>query len=493
MPASVLRMRDPADRLDPQARAALLLAYLLGAWQWAAFFSWGRDTFMLAHDWIRVGFYFAAVQDAIRAHVLPLYYAAGIDGEWVNFYWAHPDTPLLPHLLLLRFLRPTTFVAISALAFYTVGFLGVLALARRQRLSLLPTLLMLLLLLGNGYVLGHLRVGHLAWLAYFLLPWWCLYTWALADGEPIPGSSLKIAGVLAIVLLDGGTHFALWCWLFLGVVALARPSTAAVVVARAACWFLLFTAIRLVPTLTVFPLGVVTHFAWMGGYDWASLGAALLGGQPALAPYSHFPWELDAYLGAPAVVFLVVFGLVAPFFLPARGRHLRLLAALAFFAFAMCGDSLARFRPYLLVPFIGGERLPTRMIIVPIVVLVVQACWALQRVLERAAPPLRRTLAATAVVLLCVTAWQLHAYAVLCRPYSTLPQTVPLPHLPALPSGTGWGPMPIALVTADPADPKRAVTFETIYVQAITIGTVITAAGLFLALSSGVRFRDDGG
>lgn len=95
-------MRDIANRLDPRVRAALALAYLVGAWQWAAFFSYGRDTFMLAHDWIRVGYYFAAVQDAIRDGVLPLYYAAGIDGEWVNFYWAHPDTPLLPHLLFLH-------------------------------------------------------------------------------------------------------------------------------------------------------------------------------------------------------------------------------------------------------------------------------------------------------------------------------------------------------------------------------------------------------
>jgi hypothetical protein len=477
-------MRDTANRLDPRVRAALALAYLVGAWQWAAFFSYGRDTFMLAHDWIRVGYYFAAVRDAIRDGVLPLYYAAGIDGEWVNFYWAHPDTPLLPHLFFLHWLRPTTFIVLTALVLYSVGFAGVLALARRYRLSLLPTLLMLLLFLGNGYLLGHLRVGHVAWLASFLLPWWCHYTWALADGEPLPRTSLVLGGLLAVVLLDGGTHFALWCGLFLAVIAVTRMSSAGAIVTRAACWFVLFGAIRLVPTLTVFPLDVVTHFAWMGGYSWASAWAALIGGQPALAPFTPFPWELDAYLGAPLVVFLLVFGLLAPFFLPERRRHLSLLAAVAFFLFAMSGDWLAHVRDRTGLPFIGGERLPTRMIIMPIVVLAVQACWALQRVLERVGARGRRVLAGSAAALLLVAAAQLHAYAVLCRPYSSLPQTVPQPHLPAVPSGTGWGTMPIALVTSDPLEQKRGVTFEAIYVQAIKMGSLFTAVGMILAVMS---------
>jgi hypothetical protein len=474
-------MRDLANRLDPRDRAALTVAYLVGAWQWAAFFSWGRDSFMLAFDWIRVGYYFAAVQDAIRDRVLPLYYAAGIDGEWVNFYWAHPDTPLLPHLLLLHWLRPTVFIALTALAFYSVGFAGVLALARRLRLSLVPTLLMLLLFLGNGYVLGHLRVGHVAWLAYFLLPWWCHYTWALADGEALPGTSLALAGILAVVLLDGGTHFALWCWLFLAVLATLRPATAGALVLRAACWFVLFTAVRLVPTLIVFPLGVVTHFAWMGGYDWASVWAAVSGGQPALAPYSHYPWELDGYLGTPLVVFLLVFGLLVPFVLPERRRHLALLAAVVPFLVAMSGDTLVHIRDRLGLPLLGGERIPTRMIVVPILVLVVQGCWALQRVLERTGGRVRQALGAAAVLLLCVGAFQLHAYAVLCRPYSSLPQTVPQPHLPAVPSGTGWGPLPIALVASDPTGQFHGLTFDQIYVQAIQMGALVTAVGLLLA------------
>ena len=474
-------MRDLANRLDPRARVALAAAYLAGAWQWATFFSWGRDTFMLAHDWIRVGYYFAAVQDAIRDRVLPLYYAAGIDGEWVNFYWAHPDTPLLPHLFLLHWLRPPTFIALTALALYSAGFAGVLTLARRLRLSLVPTLLLLLLFLGNGCVLGHLRVGHVAWLSSFLLPWWCHYTWALADDEPLPRTSLALAGILAVVLLDGGTHFALWCWLVLAVIAALRPVSAGPIVVRAACWFVLFTAVRLVPTFTVFPLAVVTHFAWMGGYGWASLWAALSGGQPALAPYSLYAWELDGYLGTPLVVFLLVFGLLVPFLLPARRRHLVLLAAIVPFAVAMSDDRLVHVRDQIGLPLLGGERIPTRMIIVPILVLAVQGCWALQRVLDRTAGRTRQALGTAAVLLLCVGAFQLHVYAVLCRPYSSLPQTVPQPHLPMVPSGTGWGPLPIAMVTSDPTGQRRGLTFEQIYVQAIEMGALVTAVGIALA------------
>jgi len=49
--------------------------------------------------------------------------------------------------------------------------------------------------------------------------------------------------------------------------------------------------------------------------------------------------------------------------------------------------------------------------------------------------------------------------------------------------------MPIALVTYDPTDTKRALTFEMIYVQAIEIGALITAAGVFLAAMSVVNRR----
>jgi len=349
-------------------------------------------------------------------------------------------------------------------------------------------LLLLLLLLTNGYLIGHLGVGQAAWISCFLMPWWCYYTWALAEGEPIPGSSVKLAALLAVVLLNGGTHLALWCWLALAVVAITRVRACGVVV-RAGCWFLLFSSIRLIPTLTVFPLQAALANAWMGGYDWPLLRAAVLHGQPAIVQYRPFQWEYDAYLGWPAAVFVVVFGFIAPFFLPERGRHLRLLAAMAFFVFAMSGDWLIRLRDNPAIPILAGERMPTRMVIMPIVVLALQACVALQRVLDRASASMRRAVMAGAVGVLCATGVLFHAYADLLTPPASGEFVVPPPYLPSVPSGSDWGTLPLALVPYDPESLYQSASFNMIYVQAIEIGSMVTGAGIVLAVFATVSTK----
>ncbi len=469
----------------------MLAVFLLGAWRWAAFVGYGQPGLLTYMDWTRAGYYYAAVEDSLRHWTLPLYYPSGLDGEWVNFYWAHPDTPLLPHILLLRFLAPGTFILLTTLAFYAAGCAGVLALARRYDFSLTATLLLAVLFLGNGYIVGHLRAGHVAWLAYFLVPWWCVYTWALADGVVLPGTGLALGSILALILLNGATHIAIWCWVVLAIIAATRPRTALAVI-HGACWFVLMTAIRLVPTLTVFPLDVVTHFAWLGGYRWNLLLAAIFGGQPWIRLLHPYEWEYDAYLGGPAILFLILCGLLLPFFLPGRGRHIRLLAAVSPFVFAMCGDSIAILRNNPSIPLLSGERIPTRMVIMPIVVLIIQACWSLDRVLKRAGPALRRPLVTCAALLLCLTTAQLSAYMIVSAPIPRSQLIVPPPYSPTKPSGSGWGVMPIAEIEHDPRSTKREVTFDMIYVAAIKMGALITGAGLVLALAQTRRVAASG-
>jgi hypothetical protein len=119
----------------------------------------------------------------------------------------------------------------------------------------------------------------------------------------------------------------------------------------------------------------------------------------------------------------------------------------------------------------------------PTIVLAVQACWALQRVLDRTASHLKRAVQVGAIGLLGATGYLFHAYADLLTPRSTGEFVVPTPHLPAVPSGTDWGVLPLAGVPYDPDSNYQSVSFTMVYVHAIQMGTLVTAAGIVLALA----------
>jgi hypothetical protein len=230
----------------------------------------------------------------------------------------------------------------------------------------------------------------------------------------------------------------------------------------------------------------------MGGYDWPTFVVALTEGRASLlelgGKVGMFPQEYDAFLGWPAVLFLVAFGLVAPFFVPGRARHVRLLFPLAMFIFALSGDAFMLIRDTGF-PLVGGIRTPTRMILMPIVILSMQAAWSLAQVLERTTPALRPWIAAFSILVLSLTGAQLYSNLRAVSPSTPGVPEVTEPHLPTNASGSGWGTMPIAQVTVDPVDTKRSLTLNGIYVQAIEIGSLISAAGLLLAAGWSLRMR----
>jgi hypothetical protein len=50
--------------------------------------------------------------------------------------------------------------------------------------------------------------------------------------------------------------------------------------------------------------------------------------------------------------------------------------------------------------------------------------------------------------------------------------------------------MPLAAVPYDPGEPKRSLSFNMIYVQAIKIGSLVTGASIVLAVASRRRARE---
>jgi hypothetical protein len=114
----------------------------------------------------------------------------------------------------------------------------------------------------------------------------------------------------------------------------------------------------------------------------------------------------------------------------------------------------------------------------------------MQRILDRTKASTRRVVMASALGVLCATGLLFHAYAHLLTPRTAGELIVPPPYLPSVPSGSGWGIMPLAAVPYDPGEPKRSLSFNMIYVQAIKIGSLVTGAGIVLAVASRRRARE---
>ena len=119
-------------------------------------------------------------------------------------------------------------------------------------------------------------------------------------------------------------------------------------------------------------------------------------------------WEYDAYLGVVGLGWLLWFGVVLRF----RGADGRLfpvfdgpLAILALLSF----DDIYAAVNRLGLPLLSGERVSSRLLIVPIVFLMPAAAVRMQRVLETS--PRRRVLSALALVAVALTGAGLAAHS----------------------------------------------------------------------------------
>ncbi len=199
----------------------IVALYLGGLAHWALFFGTLaeplRGPTFTREDWRKEYRYASVLQQAVRQGAVPYYISRPIH---TRRFLALPEVTWSPQVVLLRILEPGPFVLANTWLLYSVGFLGLVALARRLRLGTLPFVFVFLLFFLNGHVTAHLAVGHSMWAAHFLLPWFCLAVLALAE-EPTPGRApLAVALVLFAMLLQGGFHLFVWCVMLVGLLGL---------------------------------------------------------------------------------------------------------------------------------------------------------------------------------------------------------------------------------------------------------------------------------
>ena len=377
-------------------RAAWAALFLAGAAFWVVLLDRAPGTLagppVALEDWPKEYRYLAVLQQAVREARVPYVLSEPI--VFSRKFLAIPETCLSPQVALLLVLAPGAFVVVNTLLLHAAFCAGVVALARRLRLALVPAAAFYLLAGFNGHVTAHLAVGHSMWAGFLLLPLVLLPLVDLVEDAQAPRAPILLAGALAAILFQGALHVFTWCVLLLLLVAAFRPGRLRPV-AQALAWTAGMTALRLLPAVFV---ARRRETAFLSGYP--SLLDLLRGLATVLPPEGAqrggrfgvvSPWELDAYVG-PAGLALLVAGLVL-FVRRAPGSVLaRLAGPIAVMAVLALGDAgvvleLSR------LPLLSAERVTSRLVALPLVIAALLAAVGLDRAWRAGGRGLRASIA----------------------------------------------------------------------------------------------------
>jgi hypothetical protein len=381
------------DEQSPRARAGswpLVATFLAaGTLHWLLFFGLPPVLPRESADWPKEFRYYAVLKQAVTEGRVP--YFVSVSLQDTRKFLAIPETVLSPQILLLRWLSVDTFFLLHVLLLQAIGLAGCLAIGRRYHLSL-PSFALLWLLLGfNGHVTAHLAIGHSMWGGYFFLPWFFLLVLRLVEA-PSPRPPIGVGLVLGLMLLQGSFHTFVCCVLFLALLFLLDGASRRWSFAALA-WTAGFTLFRLVPAAVIllgrrardFQTGYASVADLLAGLVWIHdvqlerRGGGSMGGLRW--------WEFDAYIGIAALVWLLVAG-IGWGLVRRSGPYRRLAAPMAIVALLSL-DGL--YRPLSLspIPLLDAERVSSRLLIVPLGLLIVIAAIAGEEWL-RLAPSRRR-------------------------------------------------------------------------------------------------------
>lgn len=403
-----------APRIFERLVSSLTVAglYLAGVAHWLVFFYTSPKSFALykmnfsAYQWPREYVFLSVLQEAVRRGVIP-YHLSNPMKDTTRFLGI-PDYITSPQIALLGAVDILTFVVLNTLLLYTLSFAACLLIKRRYRLSLVAFTAMTLLLNFNGNITAQIGAGQYVWAGFFLLPFLCLLTLQLIEGERTFGMAAKLALLLFAMMLQGTYHFYVWSVMFLLLLAAfhreARRTALLAVLISAP-----LVAYRVLPAALTF-WGAERGF--ISGYPTVEdLLAGLLVIRRHTAEtigvlHNLAWWEYDLYISAIGAGVLAYFGVWL------RIKERPELARFRFAALdwpmlllALCSLGLF-FAPIasLPLPLFSAERVSSRFLILPVLLLTVISAIRLNRVLPAwTARPVVKVLTVAAVVQLGVS------------------------------------------------------------------------------------------
>jgi hypothetical protein len=366
-------LATPTDRTFPALWVILYLAGLVG---WIAFFhtSLAGAEFYHAADWSKEHQYFAVIKQSLQTATMPWHTSIPLQpSQPTDRFLAIPETLslLAPQIQGLRWLSIRNFVLLNHLLMFTIGTLGWYALSRHFRFPPLVAAIGFALFAFNGHLVAHIAAGHTMWNAYYWLP--CLILLLLQSCERPP--TLRLAMLMALTLgaivLQGGCHLYIWSLFFMGLFFIVHPWRHRMI-AAAAVLSVLLTAHRFAPAALVFDANVHRLQGFASAH---ALGDALLSRN--LFDGSIFPWEYDSYIG-PVAAFFLLGSLILPVLIPiCRRAFLRYwplvlpVAALTALSFRSAPYDVLNYVP---IPLLGTQRVPSRLVLLPLIVLITVAC-----------------------------------------------------------------------------------------------------------------------
>jgi hypothetical protein len=289
---------------DFRIRWVLLgLLYLVGVLYWMhsfGMFSTGADGGALRPefgylDWPRNIQIIEVIKDAVQRFELP--YVSSMKLLGTDLLIAVPEVPITPQQALLAFVSTDSYILLNTLFMYSLGFIGLVLFVKYQRLSALTSSLLFGLFMFNGHVISHLAIGHIMWVAYFLLPYLMYLMFRMIDRTITPRLfALLLGGVLFVILQQGALHIYVFVAVFTVMASLTRRSYVKSV----------FLGVLISLALDMFRLlPAILHFDFPGlarldGFvsPLAVLNALLLSHDFTFSGFGNLRWwEYDSHVG----------------------------------------------------------------------------------------------------------------------------------------------------------------------------------------------------
>ena len=395
----------------------ILALYIMGLFFWGIFLRWPK-TPLDFEDWgvinsPRLDF----MQEALRSGQLPLHMKyrdfKGQDSplkDVTDRFLSLPDVITSPQTILLLRFGTVVFVYVDLSIQFTIATLGLLWFRQKYNLSLLAFGLLFILFQFNGYIQSHYGVGHITWAGYFLFPLFIALLIQFMEGEQNWTWVGKTAILLFYMVLAGSEHHFVWVLIFMGVFAVAYRKKIGWIFAAILCGGLL-SAVRLLP-----PLLIVRDVQQLGinlllpGYPTSLdvLRSMVMLVQPANRNFvdtgiywlSH--WEFDIYVGLVGTAFLILFGMVCWLKDSQRYPVFQSLFLPTLVVFLLTIGNIYSFVRALPIPLFDSERVPSRMIGLPLAVVILVAAIYFQSWIDEKIIPKQFTLALGVAMLILI-------------------------------------------------------------------------------------------
>jgi hypothetical protein len=370
-------------------RILLVILFVFGLVLWARFLNYGEipnDRL----DWGDITYpRLMVLQQAVQQGVLPLHVdqVLGMKGV-TNRYLSVPDLLLSPEVIFLKWLSVGKFILMQVLLLYSVGFWGLLAFKRRFQLSLMAFLPLFLLFNFNGHIVTHLTVGHITWSGYFLLPFFVLLLLDVVQDKPIGWTWVGQFSILQFfIFLQGGYHQFVWILLFMVFLFLGCMGKHKFVF-----WGMFFAVLvnvyRILPgallqkTLLIqFKAG----FPTVGRLLQSFIELPKMESAYTLANKVNVSvWEFNFFISVTGCLFLV-FGILFMYHHRSDAYFRLVLPCVALIVLSI-GNF---YKPFFEsgIPLLSGERLSSRFLILPVVVLLFLAALQIQKQFDQTSSP----------------------------------------------------------------------------------------------------------